>query len=137
MEGGTISGNTARDGCGGVYIMGTFIMQEGTISGNTGQNGGGVYIHNSRWGRGTFTMQGGTISGSNNASGNGGGVYIAGGTFTKTGGTISGNDTSFSDRNIASKQGHAVYYSSSPARWRNATAGPGDNTDGYGFWLND
>jgi hypothetical protein len=65
-------------------------------------------------------------------------VYVSG-IFAKTGGSINGNDTAtFGNRNTASKQGHAVYDSSSiPARWRNATAGEDDNTAGYGFWLND
>jgi hypothetical protein len=57
--------------------------------------------------------------------------------YTKTGGTIHGNDVAYSDRNIATKQGHAVYWNSDPARWRNATAGPDDKTAGYGFWMND
>jgi hypothetical protein len=80
-------------------------------------------------------MEGGTISG-NTSGGNGGGVYIGGETFTKTGGTITGNDISVRDRNTASNnKGHAVYAGSN--RYRNATAGPDDRADGYGFWLND
>jgi TolB-like protein len=130
MEDGTISGNT---GSTGVRVDGTFTMKGGTISGNTTDfYGGGVYVNG-----GTFTMQGGTITNGNNAKGRGGGVYVGGGTFTKTGGTISGNDVSLGDRNTAAEQGHALYWNSSPARWRNATAGPDDKTSGYGFWLND
>jgi TolB-like protein len=74
MSGGTISGNTASNVGGGVYLHtnnATFIMSGGTISGNKAPNGGGVYINN-----GTFTMNGGTITG-NTASKNGGGVYIS------------------------------------------------------------
>jgi hypothetical protein len=79
-------------------------------------------------------MHGGTISG--NTGSYGGGVYLNSGTFTKTAGTIYGNDASIRERNTSNfSQGHAVYYSSS--RYRNATAGPDDRTDGYGFWLND
>jgi hypothetical protein len=132
MQGGTISGNSGIFGGAGVWVSGgTFTMQGGTISGNTAsQRGGGVYITN----RGTFTMQGGIISG--NTSGNeGGGVYVENGTFNKVGGNINGNDASIRDRNTASYRGHAVYGGSN--RWRNATAGPDDRTDGYGFWLND
>jgi TolB-like protein len=134
MLGGSISGNSGRvmASAGGVFIesFGNFTMQGGTISGNKGS---GVRIN-----RGTFTMQGGTILG--NAASYGGGVYVNyetsnSGQFTKTGGTIYGSDASIRDRNTASdKQGHAVYWGS---RYRNATAGPDDRTDGYGFWLND
>jgi TolB-like protein len=148
MEGGTISGNTTsyNEGGGGVALggsglaapqsKGTFVMKGGTISGNTVNkgNGGGVSVN---WFNSIFTMEGGTISG-NVTSGEGGGVYIHGfvkNGFTKTGGTISGNDAAFGNRNTA-KQGHAVW-NSEGNRWRNATAGPDDGTEGYGFWLND
>jgi len=139
MESGTISGNTAGNNGGGIFIVnGTFTMRGGTISGNTvghqwsDSNGGGVYVQD-----GTFNMEGGTISGGNNALKNGGGIYVSRGTFIKTGGTINGNDVAFGNRNNASGQGHSVYTNSNPVRWRNATAGPDDNTSGYGFWLND
>jgi TolB-like protein len=124
MNGGTISGNTD----GGVHVdSGNFTMSGGTISGNTAPNGGGVRV-----GYGTsFTMSGGTISGNT-----GGGVYISSGNFTKTGGTIYGNDSSQGLSNTAiSGKGHALY--SETNGWRNATAGPDDKTDGYGFWMND
>jgi hypothetical protein len=86
---------------------------------------------------GTFVMHGDAISG-NSAKNNGGGVYISTRvTFTKTGGTIHGSDAALAVRNTAEKQGHAVYLSSNPARWRNVAAGPDDNTAGYGFYLND
>jgi len=146
MQSGTISGNTNAikngDGLGsGVYMNdGIFTMESGTISGNTTiiGPGGGVYVRG-----GTFTMQGGTIS-SNNCANYGGGVFVNGGrigrgTFNKTGGTIHGSDEPQNLRNSAKQQGHAVYLSeaSNSGRWRNATAGPDDNTDSYGFWLND
>ena len=136
MSGGSISANACdSNGSGGVYVNGTFTMNDGTISDNTTRsNGGGVYVN------GTFTIRGGTIFG-NTANFYGGGVYVAnteGTTFNKTGGTISGSDSAQSPGNTA-RQGHAVYLYSggSNGRWRNATAGPDDNTDGYGFWLND
>jgi len=136
MNGGVISGNTVNYG-GGVCVnnKGTFTIQSGTISGNTASYGGGVYILNS----GIFTMQGGTISDNVANKSNGGGIYLEvnSGTFTKTGGTIHGNDKP-NLQNSAKEQGHAVYlFSYSAPRWRNATAGPDDNTAGYGFWLND
>lgn len=144
MESGTISGNTSAPGRngtggGGVYVRGTFTMKGGTISGNTSRNhGGAVIVGGGVLARGgTFNMQGGTISGGNNASGYGGGVYVNEGTLNKTGGIISGNDASFGERNTATRQGHALYWTSRPARWRNATAEASDNTADFGFWLND
>ena len=144
MHGGTISGNTLTGvnvygGGGGVYIGGgTFIMQGGTIAGNTysttyraPNGGGGVYVAGGR-----FTMEGGTITGGNNSR-DGGGVLISGGNFTKTGGTISGNDAELGTRNSAQGRGHALFLNSNPVRWRNATAGPDDNTGSFGFWMND
>ena len=103
MNGGKISGNKANDG-GGVYVgaSGTFTMKEGsTISGNTADNnGGGVYVNNNGFDyEGKFYMEGGTISG-NTAEYCGGGVYVAGdiiqygtnsGIFIKTGGIIYGS----------------------------------------------
>jgi hypothetical protein len=130
MQGGTISSNKGNLG-GGVYIEnGIFTMQDGIISGNNSNHyGGGVFIE-----RGTFNMLGGTISG-NNSGFNGGGVYVNLGNFIKTGGTINGNDASIRDRNTARLSGHAIFNRNN--RYRNATAGPDDRTDGYGFWLND
>ena len=142
MQGGTISGNSNKswqgfgNGGGGVSVNGgTFTMQGGTISGNSSNigygDGGGVFVDG-----GTFIMQGGTISDNVANKRYGGGVYVNKGTFTKTGGTIQGNDEP-NHQNSAKEQGHAVYLDSYPNRWRNATAGPDDNTAGYGFWLND
>jgi predicted outer membrane repeat protein len=95
MQGGTISGNTAKDNGGGVYnYQGTFTMSGGTISGNTVTSsdsakgyGGGVCVGE----KATFTMSGGTISG-NTATTTGGGVYVNGETFTMQGdASVSGN----------------------------------------------
>jgi hypothetical protein len=57
-------------------------MEEGAISGNTASNnGGGVFVGSTR----TFTMTGGAIS-ANTASSYGGGVYVyTNRTFTKSG----------------------------------------------------
>jgi hypothetical protein len=95
-------------------------MNGGIISGNTASNGGGgVYVYSS-----TFTMSGGEIS-SNTASKGGGGVYVSssGGTFTKssTGGvitgygsdTVNGNKVVDASGVIQNNKGHAVYVSSS------------------------
>ena len=95
MSGGTITGNTAADKGGGVYIAPNrnFTMTGGTISGNIAtENGGGVYVggsYNSEYPiRGQFTMSGGEISG--NQAKNGGDVYSQGESKMK-GGTITKN----------------------------------------------
>jgi len=105
MNGGEISDNTA-EGCGGVWVAGTFTMNGGKISGNKvyGNSGGGVWVCG-----GTFTMNGGEISG-NTAEGNDGGesggvhmykdngkqgderIELFSGTFIMNGGEISGNN---------------------------------------------
>lgn len=86
MTGGTISGNTASSGGGGVYVNhGSFNMSGGSITGNTASSGGGVYIS-----YGTFTMNDGTISG--NTASDGGGVLVASdASFIMNGGTVSEN----------------------------------------------
>ena len=72
MKGGTISGNTAVDEGGGVFVKvardGKVIMSGGTISGNSAMNGGGILT------RDTFTMTGGVISGNSVTGSMGGGV---------------------------------------------------------------
>lgn len=83
MNGGSITGNTARDG-GGVYMRSTsatqiaqFTMNGGSISYNTASlSGGGVYNISNAYNTydAVFTMNGGTIS-NNTSSGNGGGVF--------------------------------------------------------------
>ena len=86
VAGGIITGGSAVQG--GVHVNGTFIMTCGTISGNSAyDSGGGVYVVNG----GTFTMTGGTISGNTTVNYGGGGVNVSFGTFTMTGGTISDN----------------------------------------------
>jgi hypothetical protein len=71
-------------------------------------------------------MSGGKISGntaSSSSSSYGGGVYVyKNGTFTKNGGGT------ISDTNTAG-YGKVAYVNSSPAKQRNATAGPGVNMD--------
>ena len=87
MYGGSISGNSAAEKGGGVYMTrSTFRMLGGSVSGNKAKYGGGVYVYS-----GVFTLSGGTISG-NTAAEYGGGVYvILSAACTITGGTISGN----------------------------------------------
>ena len=127
MYNGTVSGNNGHDG-GVVIIDGTFIMENGSITDN---DGSGVVLDD-----GEFTMKDGVIYG-NAASEYGGGVYIKGGTFYKTGGTIYGNDAATDMRNNAGSQGHALYWTGSPIRWRNTTAGPTVTSSSTGFWAND
>lgn len=99
MAGGTISGNTATKGGGGVYVTGngSFEMKGGEISGNSNtaisgspRGGAGVLVNG-----GTFIMEQGNIT-SNTAKGSGGGVHIANSSsFTMDGGTISGNNATY------------------------------------------
>ena len=84
MNDGSIYNNTATESGGGVCSNGMFNMNGGNIYGNTATNGGGVYIYGSTK---SFTMNNGNIYG-NTATQNGGGVYISNGTFTMTKGTI-------------------------------------------------
>jgi hypothetical protein len=150
MEGGEISGNTAK-GNGGVFIIeGTFIMENGAISGNTagewcadgvGVSGSAIFIMEDGKIRGntaskpaggvdvtgnaTFIMKAGEISG-NTATRKGGGVRVWEGTFIKKGGTIYGDtDTAHtpgSTENTAlDGTGHAVLLDGGSRR--NADAG--------------
>ena len=84
MNDGSIYNNTATESGGGVCSNGMFNMNGGNIYGNTATNGGGVYMYGSDK---RFTMNNGNIY-DNTATGNGGGVYISNGTFTMTKGTI-------------------------------------------------
>ncbi|MCD8200841.1 MAG: right-handed parallel beta-helix repeat-containing protein, partial [Clostridia bacterium] len=106
MYGGTISDNTGGWlGCGGVGVLGYFLMTGGTISGNnssSGSNGlgGGVSADTEGSYAGSVEITGGTIS--DNSAVQGGGVYAYTGTSLKiTGGTISGNS--------ATSEGGGVY----------------------------
>jgi parallel beta-helix repeat protein len=138
MTGGTISGNTAKNGGGVSLTGGTFTMSGGTISNNTASgNGGGIYL-----GGGTFTMRGGIITG-NIAASAGGGVWNGyRKTFTKTGGTITGYNSDQNNGNVVNdgsgamaRKGHAVYYNEN--KRKETTAGPGANfstKDNVGAW---
>ena len=89
---GTVTHSNDGEGYGVELSNGAFNMYGGSITGNTAtNNGGGVYVS----GGGTFNMLGGEITG-NTAAGSGGGVYVSNGIgsigkFTMSGGEISGN----------------------------------------------
>jgi len=87
MNGGTITGNTAKNGAGVMTWTGaTFVMKGGSISGNSVSiNGGGLYIST----KSTFIMEGGTIS--NNTARSGGAIYMLRSQGEFNGGTISYN----------------------------------------------
>ena len=104
MYGGSISGNSAAEKGGGVYMdRGTFRMLGGSVSGNKAKYGGGVYVYS-----GGFTLSGGTVSG-NSSDEDGAGVYTAG-TFNMTGGSVSGNfTTDAAVTGYATKRGGGVY----------------------------
>ena len=104
MYGGSISGNSAAEKGGGVYMAdGTFRMLGGSVSGNKAKYGGGVYVYS-----GVFTLSGGTVSG-NSSDEDGAGVYTAG-TFNMTGGSVSDNfTTDAAVTGYATKRGGGVY----------------------------
>ncbi len=104
MYDGSISGNSAAEKGGGVYMTrSTFRMLGGSVSGNTAKYGGGVYVYS-----GVFTLSGGTVSG-NSSDEDGAGVYTAG-TFNMTGGSVSGNfTTDAAVTGYATKRGGGVY----------------------------
>ena len=82
MNGGSVSNNTAKSGCGIFMCDGTFNMTGGTISGNTANrdnsNGGGIYLYG-----GSINMSGGIITG--NKATLGGGIYFTGNNLTVSG----------------------------------------------------
>ena len=100
LAGGAITGNTAKNVGGGVYLSGSgasFTMTGGAITGNAAKNGGGLAMDNA----GSAEVSNGAISG-NTATNNGGGVWIGKGTsFTLSGGGVAGN--------TAASQGGGVY----------------------------
>ena len=98
MNGGTISGNTARNNGGGVmvYFDATCTLNGVTISGNTAFNsGGGVYVNYSN----SCSMTDVTITG-NTASYDGGGVCAGGGTTFSGLCTITGNTVGGQNNNV-------------------------------------
>ena len=152
MNGGAITGNTARTRGGGVYVGsdGVFIMNDGDITNNASSSGGGVYVDG-----GTFTMSGGTIKGntggcgvyvyggeftmkngtiSENMAGSGGGVYVESGKFTMENGTISSNTASDSYGG-----GGGVCVKSSEFTMKNGAISNNTASNGYGggVWVND
>ena len=91
---GAIIGGCNNGSSGGIYNLGTVVMNSGNIAYNycvrTGSNnygcGGGVFNGD----KSSFTMNGGSIN-RNVGDGGGGGVYTEGSTFKITGGIISHN----------------------------------------------
>ena len=88
MIGGEIKENQATDantGGGGVYVKGSFDMDNVIINNNTAiSSGGGVYVDGSK---ARFTMTGGQINSNRTVdkAKAGGGVYVDSGTFTMKG----------------------------------------------------
>ena len=103
MTGGEITGNTAGDYGGGVYVGGaTFTMEDGGITGNTAHFGGGACM----LGGGAFNMNGGSLIG-NAAVSKGGGVYVGGGASMKTSGAARIGGTAAGEANTAQNGGGA------------------------------
>ena len=109
MKGGSIDGNTVKNSAsshgGGVFVGGTFTMENGIITNNRSElgNGGGVNIGSN----GVFTMSDGTIS-ANNAGMTGGGVNLgaSGATMTLGGGTISDNTATMNGGGVGVSKGN-------------------------------
>jgi len=101
MNGGQITGNSAIEKGGGVFILrGTFTMSGGNICDNTATNGGGIFNNlnitysgsnpTPIYHVGQFEMQCGNIS-NNIATNNGGGLYNLGSFTMLENSVISGN----------------------------------------------
>ena len=85
MEGGSVTGNTARRGAVAASGTGIVNLRGGSISGNTGNYGGGVAAGISG---GIVNMYGGSVSGNTGSD-----IWIYSGEFHMYGGSVSGNLT--------------------------------------------
>ncbi len=92
IEDGTIRNNQAENLGGGVATyQAKIVMEGGAISGNTAKNGGGISVDGISSSKGSFALSGGTIT-SNTVTISGGGIFsTANGVLTRTGGTVSAN----------------------------------------------
>jgi hypothetical protein len=119
MEGGLISGNSAYDGGGGVFVSGqpvSFTLKNGEISGNRARRGAGIITQLGV----SLTINGGVIARNKvekvsdtdipNWDGKGGGILATKDTFTMTGGTVYGsNGGGNANSALQNNNGHAVY----------------------------
>lgn len=128
MTGGTISGNSATNDGGGVYVgkNSTLTLSGSTVfTGNKAKWGGAIYLTDNS----SLTMTSGKLA-QNNASEQGGGVfsYSDSSSFSLSGGTI--------ESNTAGKNGGAVYInkgtlniSGNPVVTGNTVSGKADNVE--------
>ncbi len=88
LNGPSVSGNraSAASSCGGVFVGGSFTVEQGSVLDNHGFLAGGVLVSNT----GTATLKDGEIR-SNRADGAGGGGVYTAGAFGFEGGRISEN----------------------------------------------
>ena len=91
VSGGVLTGNSALEENGGaVANRGVMTMTNGVISGNTAYlNGGGI------WSSGTLNLSGGSVSGNTAGSGSGGGICYAGGALNLSGAPAVWDNTGF------------------------------------------
>ena len=104
IKGGTLTGNSAYQFGGGVFLYGTtnVTISGGTISENKAlRGGGGVCLREGS----AVTQTGGSIE--NNVANVGGGV--CGGTYTMTGGVIKDNNNSLAETERLAAKGDGVY----------------------------
>ena len=139
MTGGSITGNTADDSGGGVYVNGgSFTMSGGSITGNKADGtGGGVCVNYD----GTFNMSNNSCITGNTAY-HGGGVYVARtpdsnnykpGNFAMSSGTIGGKATN--DANQA-EYGGGVYVAGAFTLTGGSITGNKTNGNGGGVYVN-
>jgi parallel beta-helix repeat protein len=117
----TISGNTAQDQGGGIYVEdanGQFAVSGSQITGNTGSDGGGVYVD---YGYGAISFVNSTISGNTASDGWGGGLYMRG----TTGGVEITNST-IADNQASSGGGGIEFWNNGFVNQKSAHAASAD-----------
>ena len=107
-EGAQVLNNKAETNCGGIMLVGkesVLNLNGGVISGNTAKNGAGVLAQTSS----TVNMKGGKITG-NKASVGGGGMYISvDTTLNMSGGSVVNNDAENNGGGMVVQRGYAKF----------------------------
>ncbi len=111
MNGGTISGNTAKYRGGGIFLTKKPVLIKGTISGNKAEDsGGGICVNGDAVELESKEME---IFG-NNAK-NGGGVAVLNGSFILSGGAVGVENGISADKANTAKKGGGVYVANDTA----------------------
>jgi hypothetical protein len=131
VNGGAISGNTAKWGGGGAYGSGAVTLDGAEISGNatTDDDGGGISAAK------PLTVTGGKISGNRAEKGNGGGAR-GNGEVTLTGGAeISANTSAQNGGGVYSEPIYAYAFPASESREKNTAIPDGAEALAEGTWI--